>query len=241
MKGTPRTNGDRKRRRIIVLALAGMLAVAPAATLAYILPAEQLVGFMLKNFPGIRGLGITQTVTAVTFDDNETAHAPFHETVRMTAFGGIHVEQALSPAAPLTGPDGMVRPTAQESAAVVWARSDRSFRRLLTAGSWRPMLAQLTDWGIFHEAVSYTRQNGTIAYRIGMEGPAQPALVLEKERFLPLLLRYRPARDNGAGPITVEFSDYRPVAGGWYPYEIACTTESGSIFRCTVTQMTVHE
>jgi len=61
--------------------------------------------------------------------------------------------------------------------------------------------------------------DGVIAYRIGEEGDGNPALFIEKERFLPLLLTFRVPGDRQL--LTVRFEDFRRAAEGWYPHRIS--------------------
>jgi hypothetical protein len=81
-------------------------------------------------------------------------------------------------------------------------------------------MALLAGMGIRLDKVALTRDDGTVAYRIGEEGQGTPMLLVEKARFLPLLLTYRIPDESEQTLVTVRFGDYREVGKGWYPYEI---------------------
>ena len=74
--------------------------------------------------------------------------------------------------------------------------------------------------GIRLEKVALTRDDGTVAYRIGEAGQGTPMLIMEKARVLPLLLIYRIPDESEQTLVIVRFGDYREVGKGWYPYEI---------------------
>ena len=74
--------------------------------------------------------------------------------------------------------------------------------------------------GIDLEIVAFTRIDGAIAYRIGLKGPDEPKLLIEKKRFVPLLLVYRLPGPLPAKMVTVRFKDYRKQDEAWYPFEI---------------------
>jgi hypothetical protein len=96
-----------------------------------------------------------------------------------------------------------------------------AFRQIFMAGDKNTIMALLSEMGINLNSVAFTRFDGVIAYRLGDEDARKPKLLIERERFLPLLLNYRLWGDSGEKTVTVRFDDYRKVAEGWYPYEIA--------------------
>ena len=99
--------------------------------------------------------------------------------------------------------------------------TDMAFRQIFMAGDKNTIMALLSEMGINLNSVAFTRFDGVIAYRLGDEDARKPKLLIEKEKFLPLLLNYRLWGDSGEKTVTVRFDDYRKVAEGWYPYEIA--------------------
>jgi len=85
----------------------------------------------------------------------------------------------------------------------------------------------LARHGLDLQTSSYTRLDGTVAYRIGRVAPSAPVLLLEKSRLIPLLFRYEP--DDAAVGETTEilFRDHRRVGEGWFPHEILYRAASG--------------
>jgi hypothetical protein len=224
----------------LILSAACLLAAAPTRGLAYVLPAEQLVGFMLENFSKFRVLAVTRSVRVLPLNEGDAAEPAFEEEVRTQAPNSVSVRiLPATRAAGAGGGDGT--DPAQGPAASAWARSDRSFLRLLMPGRASRILDLLREWGISEASVSYTRLDGAIAFHIGEKGPGRPALLLEKERFLPMLLRYRPVPGEESATATVRFLDYRPVPDGWYPFEIRVTTVEGRTFRCSLDRLVVND
>jgi hypothetical protein len=97
---------------------------------------------------------------------------------------------------------------------------DHRYRRLLIANSESDLKAFLSGMGIDMEKIFFTRVDGVIAYCIGDRDPDSPKILIEKERFLPLLLTYRRLSYAGEDVVRVRFKDYRQVEQGWYPFEI---------------------
>jgi len=163
----------------------------------YIMPAEQLIEFMTKNFSKVK----TVVVTHSTLKEDQGTEKVFKEQIRMKAPDLFQMKPLDNVEDRGTFPD-------------------MSYRQLLIANSASRIEEVLTMMGIDLHTVSLTRIDGIIAYRIGEKGPEGPQLLIEKERFLPLLLVYRPPGDPSGEMITVRFDDYREVDKGWYPFEI---------------------
>jgi hypothetical protein len=100
-------------------------------------------------------------------------------------------------------------------------------------------MALLLEMGIDVQKVSYTRIDGVVAYRIGETDQASPKVLVEKGRFLPLLLSYK-APGLGGGLAKVKFVDYRKVEQAWYPFEIFCSTADGTTEKYTVRSLKVN-
>lgn len=167
------------------------------------MPAEQLIDFMARNFSKFNSLILMQT----TRQENQEIGGiikTFEEKIWMKSPSLVHskvlyknVERVAEPAT--------------------------HYRRLLMANSGESLMQLLSNMGINLQSVAFTRLDGVIAYRIGDKAPEGPKLLIEKERFLPLLLRYRLSEYSLGRTITVRFLDYRELVGGWYPFEITCS------------------
>ncbi|MBN1103783.1 MAG: hypothetical protein JXL84_10255 [Deltaproteobacteria bacterium] len=110
---------------------------------------------------------------------------------------------------------------------------DHRHLQLFLRNSPTDLIRILSAMGIDFGHVDQTRSEDSIAYWIGGETPQSPGLVIEKERFLPLLL-VRPSADPKRG-VTVQFADYRRVEQGWYPFRVR--TLQGDQAKC---RHTVH-
>lgn len=174
----------------------------------YIMPAEQLIELMADNFSKFKSLLIIQSVS----DDNQTIdeeHLVYYEDAE-----DVFKEQLWmkSPNLFRSQPLGYGEDRGENR--------DMVYRQLLIANSQEDLEQLLSGMGINLQSVAFTRIDGVIAYRIGDKGPYSPKLVIEKERFLPLLLVYGLSEDFYKGPVTVWFKEYRKVERGWYPFEI---------------------
>jgi hypothetical protein len=179
--------------------LLGLGLLVPCALQAYVMPAEQLIQFMVANFAKFDTLVIRQSTTQRQKGDRP-------ERV---------YEEILSIKSPNLFHSSPVDPSTEQRRV-----DDQIFRELLIANSQRRLLPRLSELGIDTQQVAYTRLEGTVAYRIGEKDPGKPKLLIEKARSLPLLFVYqRPGQEAGEW-IKVRFLDYRKVEQGWVPYEI---------------------
>ena len=164
----------------------------------YVMPAEQLLDFMAGNFSKFNSLVIIQS-TLQTYQENERV---FKEEIR------------------LKSPD-LFNLKALDNIAGKRETPDMTYRQLLMANSGENLEHLLSVMGINLQSVAFTRIDGVIAYRIGEKEPGSPKLIIEKERFIPLLMEYILPEDLGGETITVRFLDYREEDDKYYPYEIS--------------------
>ncbi|MBN1849441.1 MAG: hypothetical protein JW932_12740 [Deltaproteobacteria bacterium] len=178
----------------------------------YIMPAEQLIEFMAKQFISFKTLIIIQT-TQQTSNWSDGEEDVYEEQIWLKA-------PDLFYSKPLTG---LTNPR---------KRPDMTFQRILMANEDTKILQQLfMERGIDMSLVALTRIDGVIAYHIGDKIPESPKILIEKERFLPLLLIYRPHNPSIEDVITVRFKNYQQTDQGWYPFEI--TVSYGSELKET--------
>jgi hypothetical protein len=163
----------------------------------YVMPAEQLLAFMADNFAGIQTAIIVQS-TLKTEQDNEKV---FMEQVQLKSPNLFSIKVFDN-----TAHGGRL--------------PDMAYRQLLIANTSSRLQGVLSMMGINLQAVSFTRIDGIIAYRIGGKEDNSPRLLIEKERFLPLLLTYGPGGDMSGDRVTVRFKDYRREDAGWLPFQI---------------------
>ncbi len=166
----------------------------------YVMPAEQIVGLMVRNFSNLNTMVITQ-YTNYTDRSEGGREKVFREKVWLKSPNLYHAE-ALEK---------------KEPANFV---PDVTYRQLLMANSEQAIMHLLGAMGIDLGVVAFTRFEGVIGYRIGDGDPESPKIIVEKERFLPLQLVYRAQNKLLNEIIKVKFADYRKLDPGWYPFQI---------------------
>lgn len=182
-----------------LLGLALCIAV-PYRAVAYVMPAEQILGLMAKNFSAFGAVILEQNVREGGAVENE-AGISYREKVWMRSPNYYHSEKQ----------DGSREDTDP---------GDQRYRQLLMAGTETRFMSLLSDMGIDLKNTAFDRINGIVVYRIGGKTPEMPKLCIEKRRFVPILLQYRES-DRTEGPmVNIRFGDYRRVKEGWYPYEV---------------------
>ncbi len=172
--------------------------------LGYIMPAEQLIDFMTRNFSALKTLVVTQSTLRIDKDQER-----------------VFMEQVLTKSPDLFNLKILDQRVERQT------QPDLSYRQLLMANPADRIERLLTIMGIRLDIVALTRIDGVIAYRIGEKDPDKPKLLIEKERFLPLLLVYLPSGDTPEDIVTVRFRDYRKQDKEWYPFDITYSTGSG--------------
>jgi hypothetical protein len=183
-----------------VLILVGLLLMPSEKCPAYMIPAEQLIAFMAKNFSKFETLVIVQS--SQRRDEKEEGGAEsFMERIWMKS-------PDLSRSQVMDQDRGRVK------------QPDMRYRQILMANSPQRLVQFLSGMGVNLHAVAFTRIDGIIAYRIGDKEPDRPKILVEKDRFLPLLFVYRSSEQSALETITVQFKDYKKMDEGWYPFEI---------------------
>ena len=164
------------------------------------MPVEQLIAFMAKNFSGFQTLVIIQS-TQQQDERYEVGEGSFMEKISMKSPDLFRAEVQDHPMGRLMEPD-------------------MAYRQLLIANSGQRLMGLLSRMGINLHSVAFTRIDDIIAYRIGDKEPERPKILIEKDRFLPLLLIYKSSERSALETITVQFRDYGKMDQGWYPFEI---------------------
>jgi hypothetical protein len=182
--------------------------------LGYVLPSSQLISYMVKNFSEFRTLVITQTTWQKDERKGEGWES-YQERIWMESPDLFRSEIPDLPKGTLMEPD-------------------TSFRSLLMADSDSRVKGLLTRMGINLNATGLTLVEETVAYRIGGKDPDAPKIVIEKKRFLPLVLTYSFPGNYGMATITVLFSDYRKIDKGWYPFETTYFDPRGFREHCVI-------
>ena len=166
----------------------------------YVMPADQIIAFMAKNFSKFQTLVIVQS-TLQKDEKYEGGEESFMERVWMQSPDRSRSQVMDHPVGRVKAPD-------------------MGYRQILMANSAQRLMQLLSSMGVNLHSVGFTRIEGIIAYRIGDKEPERPKILVEKDRFLPLLLVYRSLEQSVQDTITVQFNDYKKMDEGWYPFQI---------------------
>lgn len=169
----------------------------------YIMPSEQMLDFMAENFSNFKTMIIVQSTLQMSPESEKI----FMEQIQLKSPDLFELKSL----------DRMADRTRLPYMA---------YRQLLIANTRTRLEQLLSMMGIKLEAVSLTRVDGVIAYRIGLKGDQIPKLLIEKERFLPLQIVYRMAGDTSEEVVTVRFQDYRKEGKGWFPFKISYSVDN---------------
>jgi hypothetical protein len=181
---------------------------------AYIMPIEQLVGFVSANFSNFKTLVVSQSTRLVN-PQSQGPESVFQERIWLKSPGFYYRE-------PVYASEGQGK---EEDGPIAGIHNpDMSFRRLFMAGDGKTILEFLSEIGVNLGSITFTRFDGVIVYHIGDTGLENPKLLIEKERFLPMLLSYGRPAHSGEQMVTVRFEEYRKIEKGWYPYKIVYST-----------------
>ena len=189
---------------VMSLLIVGLSFALPERSQAYIMPSEQLIKFLTTHFSKFETLIIEQ-LTLQERGGEEGRQETFQEIIWMKSPNLFHSRVAGSSI------EGRERPI------------DVSYRQVIIANTVKGLTALLSGMGIDLEKVAFTRIDGIIAYRIGDRDPESPKILIEKARFIPLLLTYRSPPGPNGDMISIRFTDYRQLEQGWYPFEIICS------------------
>lgn len=196
---------------ILIVLVTGIFVTPSRDGHAYIMPAEQLLKLMAGRFARMHTVLLTQSTELLTSGEDEPDTIAFEEKVWIRSpgqYGSLAVSemegQEMSP----------------EDIQSLRLDIDSRYRKLLVANTPNNLSAYLLEWGINQEMVSLTRLNGVIAWCIGQSPKEGPRLLVEKERFLPLLLSYETLFGQETRTVEVRFEDYRKTANRWFPFRI---------------------
>jgi len=200
------------RYKLITSLLLGVLLVLfiSGKAVSYLMPAEQLLFLMGKNFSGFKTLVITQKTRVMNLYDS-AEEVLVDEKIWLKNTGFYRSELSGEP----YGRVGQYNFTAQREPG-----GDMLFRRILMANDSETLMTLLSGMGVDTETVAFTRHDEVVAYRLGHKNLRRPYLVVDKDSFLPLVFCYTLQTDLEPMVVTVRFGDYQKTGKGWYPHEI---------------------
>lgn len=196
---------------------------------AYVRPLDQILREVQKRFATLNTLIIEQATHVIESKD-PLRERVFREKVWLKTPQYERTMEMAAPrlpnmgaGAPKANPESAVKtPNAQDltSQEVRQPNPDALYRWILMANPKGELSAFLSELGIQIWDLGYDRCDGVVAYRVGAPNHGSPKLLVDKERFFPLLLSYMLPGDPEGRLVTVRFKDYRKNDAGWYPHEI---------------------
>ena len=221
-----------RKRSLLIAILPVLLVLSPSIGLPYILPSDQIIQFMTDRFAALKTLKVLRVATIKDFDD-ETEKA-FGEIVEVMSPDLYRADVAGQPGARLIVRSG------SKTLRVINGTIVRGFERdhfpyhfLFVAQDPQRILRVFQNEGIRLDTVSLTRFDGRIAYLIGDRLEGSPRLLVDKDRFLPVLM----VLDD----CSVQFSDYRKIGEEtWYPYRIVYSSYGTTVEEYSVQDVTIN-
>lgn len=216
-----------KRFFLTTLFLGALFGANPSECRGYLLPGEQIIGLMCANFKAFKTLVVVESFRTVYEEENGTEFKGRMRKIWLKAPAFFRSETIGESEGPATGGKGMA---ISGSAGLIC-------HLLLMARDKQSQMDLLTNMGIDVTAVSLQRDRESIAYRIGGPGGGDPYLIVEKERFLPLEMRFCARGRNRPVLLTIRFDEYRRLEKGWYPYRISYSGDGQPLGSCTVNDL----
>jgi hypothetical protein len=201
------------KRTILLISLCVWITVAaPPLGNTYILPSVQILQFMTKKYAAIKTLQVTQLTKIM--DLRHEREKVFGETLSLVAPDLYRSEAAAQPGIRLVIHNGpRTLRIVNEEVVYDMQGNGLPFHFLMVARDPNKLMEILRTLGINLDRVSLTRYDGRIAFMIGGEVEGSPRLLIDKDAFLPLLLKY--------GNVLFRASDFRELTKeSWYPYHI---------------------
>ena len=221
----------RKWSLLIALSIV-VIVMSPCLGLPYVLPSSQIIEFMAHRFAALKTVRIVQ-VTAIKDFHSETEKA-FGEIIEVMSPDLYRADVAGQPGTRLIVHSGSKTLRIINGTIVSGLERDHFlYPFLFVAQDPQRILKVLQNENINLDTVSLTRFDGKIAYLIGDKEEGSPRLLVEKDRFLPVLLVF--------DDFSVQFSDYREIGEEtWYPYQIAYSSYGSTVEEYSVQDVTIN-
>lgn len=201
-----------KKSKYLLAALLAFAILCPLNSFAYIIPASQIIEFMTDKCSAVKTLKIVQLNRVVGI--NQEAGNSIENIVYVMSPDLYRSEISGPPYKRLQINNGDSRLNVVDG--IINDGEDTAglpYHFLFIAQNHQEILNYFKELGINVEKTSLTRYAGKISYLIGDRENESPKLIVDKELFLPLLLKYHDS--------LFIFSDYRDMMEkDLYPYKV---------------------
>jgi len=201
-----------KKSNISILLSLLIIPILSSIVWSYILPSSQIIAFMTNKYAAIQTLTITQHTNIK--DIHQEKGKVVSEIVSLSSPYLYRSEITGQPGKRLIIHNDLKTLRITNRRITYDGESyDFIYRFLFLSHDPARLLEMLKDVGINTDKVSLTRFEGKIAYLIGEKKEGSARLLVDKELFLPLFLKY--------GDYRFHFSDYSEYMEHiWYPFQI---------------------
>jgi len=226
-------------KNLKIIVMCGLfLSLTASEISAYVMPLEQILARVRKRFAAQYSLIIEQTAHVIqsrdplveqVFRERVWLKSPHYErTMEMNTLAAGNAKMGGSKSISGNVTENQASEN-QPDQPFRQPNQDTSYRWLLMNHPKGGISAYLSRLGIQMGDSGYDRCDEVVAYRVGNRDPQGPRLLVDKERFFPLLLSYMLPGDPRGRLVTVRFKDYRKSDAGWYPYEIEYELEGAPV------------
>jgi len=195
------------------VAFALILFCSAAASHAYILTAEQILGFLIDQLGTLRTLMVTQKT--VLYDPDVAGGLQEFEETLYYGFPDRFRSEVTAPALEqvrVANPDGAILVI---NGRIIGEAEDGldHFKDLLLYRDTGILVDRLSQSGVNLEVVSLGRFKDKIVYVIGAKYPDEsvPQVWIDKNTFRPTRFLLRSHRGEGAPLTDIQFTDYRSL------------------------------
>ena len=201
-----------KKSKYLLAVLLAAAVFCPFNSFAYIIPASRIIEFMTGKYSSVKTLKIIQLNRVV--DINQESGNSIENIIYVMSPDLYRSETSGLPHKRLQINNGDSRLSVVDG--IINDGEDTAglpYHFLFVAQNYQETLNYFKELGINVEKTSLTRYAGKISYLIGDREDESPKLIVDKQLFLPLLLKYHDS--------LFIFSDYRDMMEkDLYPYKV---------------------
>lgn len=211
------------KHRVSYLLCAFIVIGLAVASHSYVLPAKQVLGYMIEQFGSARTFVASQN-TVIYDPALEGGMRELDETLYYRYPDRFRCEVSVPEGEQVrvVGPEGAIFVVNGKIITEKEAPFDH-FKDLLLYRETKLLLERLSELGVNLDVVSLGRYKDRIAYIIGAKYPDEsvPQVWIEKDTFRPIRFIVKRSGDSDVPSEEIEYTDYTHLDKGmWYPARI---------------------